>query len=288
MTFLLFLEVLLANGLSRLAAVGGATWFLGRTYARAGTALLAIASGLLLAMPLTHLLPEAFEAQGADPHAIGIVMLCTVLVLVIAGRLVGTGHAHSGEPNHASDNRTAASIPALFCAVGIHNFVDGVLIATTFLVSESAGWLATAAVFAHELASQAGYLVILQEAGKTRRQAVLFCLLLAIPAVIGGICGLVAISCFGWLLPYALAMSAASFLFITLFALLPEVFEEVKGMRANLERLALILAGVVISVMLVGIAHEHDGEEHGHTHGMHALATHHDHAVDELHAEHED
>lgn len=268
MTFLLFLEVLLANGLSRLAAVGGATWLLGRAYARVGTALLAIASGMLLAMPLTHLLPEAFEAQEADPHVIGIVMLCTVLVLVMAGRLVGTGHAHAVEGTATSDNRTAASIPALFCAVGIHNFVDGVLIATTFLVSESAGWLAAVAVFAHELASQAGYLVILREAGKTRRQAVQFCLLLAIPAVIGGICGLVAISCFEWLLPYALAMSAASFLFITLFALLPEVFEGVKGVRANLGRLVLVLAGVALSVALVGIAHDHD-EGEAHVHGAH-------------------
>lgn len=271
----LLLEVILANGLSRLLAVFGADWLLSRAFMRTGSALLAVAGGLLLAMPLTHLLPEAFEAPGADPHEIGFVMLVTVFVLVAAGRLSGTEHAHGAQKDRFTrDARAAAEVPALFCAVGLHNFVDGVLVATTFLVSESAGWLAAGAVLAHELASQVGYLVLLQAAGRSHREAVRFCLLLALPAVAGGVCGLIAIDLFEGLLPYALAMSAASFLFIALFALLPEAFEEAKGLRANLGRLGLVAAGIALSVLLVGIAHDHEHDGHAEEIHQHELLHH--------------
>lgn len=281
MSFLLFLEVLLANAATRAAAIAAAAWLVVRPLARAGDAALAAACGFLLAMPLTHLLPEAMEA-GADPHELGMVMLVTIVVFIIAGRLIGTGHVHEEGVCAGRDGGAAGRLPALFCAAALHNLVDGVLIATTFLVSESAGWLAALAVLAHELPQQTGYMVILREAGRTRREALRFCSGLALAAVLGGVAGLAAIGFFRELLPYALAMSSASFLFITLFGLLPEAFEGVRSLRGDLGRIALILAGIALSLLLVGFAHDHD---HGHEHAqaVEALSEHEAHEVHEVH-----
>lgn len=265
MSILLILEVFLANAATRAFALGCAFWLVAKPLARTANMLLAAACGFLLTMALTHILPEAFEAAGADPHRLGLAMLLTIAVFLVLGRLVGAGHAGHGD----CGGDAASSLPGLFSAASLHGFVDGVLIATTFLVSERAGWLAALAVLAHELPQQAGYLVILRSAGKSTRAAVLFCLGTALAAVVGGFAGLAAVGLFEGLLPYALAMSAASFIYITLFALLPEAFEGCTGVRRNLARLAFVFAGGALSLLLLGFAHEH-GDAHAAGAGFHA------------------
>lgn len=256
MSILLIFEVFLANAATRALALGCAFWLVAKPLARSADALLAAACGFLLTMALTHLLPEAFEAAGADPHRLGLAMLLTVAVFLVLGRLIGAGHV--GHDHADCGPAPAQSLPGLFSAAALHGFVDGVLIATTFLVSERAGWLAALAVLAHELPQQAGFLVILRSAGKSSRTAVLFCLGTALAAVLGGFAGLAAVGFFEGLLPYALAMSAASFTYITLFALLPEAFEGCAGLRANLARFALVFAGGALSLLLLGFAHDHE------------------------------
>lgn len=263
MSVLLCLEVFLANFLTRGATILCAFWLVTRPFARFGDVMLAAASGFLLTMSFTHLLPEAFEADGADPHALGIAMLGVVLLFIIAGCLLGGGHAHEGARGEER------SLPALFAAASLHGFVDGILIATTFLVSESAGWLAALAVLMHELPQQAGFMVILRNAGKSSRAALLFCSGIALSAVLGGFAGLAAIGSFEGLLPYALAMSSASFVYITLFALLPEVFEGSDGKGARVKRLLAVLAGCALSLLLLGAAHEHE-HDHAPIEGFHA------------------
>lgn len=263
MSFLLFLEVFFANLLTRGAAIACAFWLVTRPLARYGDAMLAAACGFLLTMSLTHLLPEAFEVAGTDPHELGIAMLAVVLLFIIAGCLLGGGHAHDAEKSGAR------GLPALFAAASLHGFVDGILIATTFLVSEKAGWLAALAVLMHELPQQAGFMVILGNAGKSPKAQLLFCSGIALSAVAGGVAGLAAIGSFEGLLPYALAMSAASFIYITLFALLPEVFEGVGSFAARSLRLGAVLLGCILSLLVLGAAHDHE-HDHAPIEGFHA------------------
>lgn len=263
MSLLLCLEVFLANFITRGAAILCAFWLVTRPFARFGDVMLAAASGFLLTMSFTHLLPEAFEVEGADPHALGMAMLAVVLLFIISGCLLGGGHAHEAQKGETK------SLPALFAAASLHSFVDGILIVTTFLVSESAGWLAALAVLMHELPQQAGFMVILKNAGKSSRSALLFCSGIALSAVVGGFAGLAAIGSFEGLLPYALAMSSASFVYITLFALLPEVFEGAEEKRARFKSLLAVLADCALSLLLLGAAHEHD-HDHASIEGFHA------------------
>ncbi|MDO5531381.1 ZIP family metal transporter [Sutterella sp.] len=284
MSALLFLEVFLANVLTRAAAIGCAFWLVARPFARHADAILAAACGFLVTMPLTHLLPEAFEAPGADPHALGLAMLATMGVFLAAEHLLGTGHAHEAhhDDHDGHAEHVLPALPGLFTAAALHSFVDGILIATTFFLDERAGWLAALAVLAHELPQQTGYFVILSSAGRSRRFSLLFCSGIAAAAVLGGFLGLGTIHAFEGLLPYALAMSAASFLYITLTSLLPEAFEGARGLRGNLSRLALVALGGILSIVLLGFAHGHDHADHVHEHA-HVEAHVHDHA--EQHAD---
>lgn len=254
----ILLHILAAGLLTRTAAVGIATLLSCRWLAGLSEQLLAVACGLLTAIALTHLIPEAMEMPGVEPHDLGLVMLGTMLVFLVLERCVlHRGHGHD---SHHEDKATATAVMA---GATLHNVVDGVLIASTFLMDERAGWLVALAVCCHEIPQVTGYMVILRNCGFTVRRAVLWCALAALAAILGSVLGWAAVSLSREILPYALAASAASFLFITLHALLPEVFRDHASPREGARQLVLFVFGVGLSTVILGLGHGHD---HGHDH----------------------
>lgn len=249
------LQILAANVLTRVFSLGAAALLSYRWLARLSDELLAAASGLLLAISLTHLIPEAFETTGADAHALGFAMLLTVLGFLILERLFSSTHAHGAQAGEL-DRRAGAA--AMMAGAGLHSFVDGVLIASTFMVSEGAGWLAALAVIIHEIPQTTGFMIILKNAGLTARRSLLWCAAAASMAVLGALVGWGAVSWSREVLPFALAMSAASFLFITLHTLLPEIVRANASPRAAFGQFALFLCGVLLSVVLLGTEHGHE------------------------------
>ena len=262
----ILLHILAAGLLTRTAAVGIATLLSCRWLAGLSEQLLAVACGLLTAIALTHLIPEAMEMPGVEPHDLGLVMLGTMLVFLVLERCVlHRGHGHD---SHHEDKATATAVMA---GAALHNVVDGVLIASTFLMDERAGWLVALAVCCHEIPQVTGYMVILRNCGFTVRRAVLWCALAALAAILGSVLGWAAVSLSREILPYALAASAASFLFITLHALLPEVFRDHASPREGARQLVLFVFGVGLSTVILGLGHGHD---HDHDHASESQTTH--------------
>ena len=104
-----------------------------------------------------------------------------------------------------------------------HNFADGVVIAGAFLVDVQLGIVATLAVMAHEIPHEVGDFMILLNAGFTKKRAFVFNLISGLSAVLGGVIGYFVLEAMQSLLPYALAIAAASFIYIALSDLLPEM-----------------------------------------------------------------
>ena len=140
---------------------------------------------------------------------------------------------------------------------------------------------------AHEVPQQMGCFLIARNAGATKSRALLFCSGIAVAAVVGAAMGLAAVNAFEWLFPYALAMSAASFLYITFFVLIPEVFAGIEDFRGNAARLGWIVLGAAASLLLMNFAHEAHGHGAGvaHVH-VHNHASHEAHEVHEIHGAH--
>lgn len=254
------LHILAAGILTRVLSISVAALLSCRWLAGLSEQFLAVACGLLAAVALTHLIPEAFEMPGVEAHDLGLVMLGTVLLFLFLERIF-THHGHEG-CGEAHPGRAAAT--AVMTGAGLHNFVDGVLIASTFLMDERAGWLVALAVCCHEIPQSTGYMVILKNCGLDARRAVLWCVAAALPTLAGGVAGWAAVSFSREALPFALAASAASFLFITLHALLPEVFRDCRTRRDGLRQLVLFIAGVLLSTVILGIGHDHGHEGHEH------------------------
>ncbi|MFP5383612.1 MAG: ZIP family metal transporter [Gammaproteobacteria bacterium] len=240
-------------GLAGVLTAALTTWHISDAGARR---LVAFAAGTMLAMALLDILPEALALGGAD----------TVMPLVLAGllgfftlqKLSLWRHAHvhdTAAVNAATNITSAAHAPrshigwTIVAGDGLHNFTDGVLIAAAFMADTHLGWLTTLAIVAHEIPQETGDFLALRWAGYSARQALGLNLLASLPAVIGGALAWAMLQQAASLLPYVLAISAASFLYIAISDLLPALNREWCA-RETTWHLALIGAGIALIHLL--------------------------------------
>src|SRR3989344_5588888 len=105
--------------------------------------LTSFAAGVLIAISLLDLLPEAFEM--GDAETTSLFVLAGVLVLFLLEKTSVWFHHHH-EPHGA-----APEIVGVFMGDTLHNFIDGVAIGAAFLISPAAGVATAVAVGMHEL-----------------------------------------------------------------------------------------------------------------------------------------
>ncbi len=213
-----------------------------RVIGKAAQPLSLAAAGFITALAFSHIIPEAFE--GGDPHALGLLMLIGVLALHAAESFIGSGghgHDHHGAMSEGGSGILAGTF--------LHTLCDGVVIAASYMSDVHVGLAMTLAVLSHEIPHEIGDYAVLVSLGMSRSRA--YCVNAAafIGTMTGGLCAYFVISGFDNLLPYALALSGASFLYVALSDLLPR-FRAHDGFKRNAARLILILAGVVLCLLI--------------------------------------
>ena len=273
MTTLLLIVV--ANLASRLIAVGLAALLSFRVFSRCGNLVAAFAAGLLLTIACTHLIPEAL-ATGIDVRSAGGVLLASFVVFLLLDCLLSGmgGHTHSVprvrqipvllgggtriETDACCTRSGGAQVPVLLAGAACHSFVDGVLVAAAFSINAVSGWIVAAAVTAHELPQVIGQIVILMQAGIEKRRACLYVFLASMASVVGGAAGWALLSSLQWLIGYAMLVSAASFIFVVLAVLMPELMHPADGQtkKVPLGLLAAVLAGIAVSLAILEPLHE--------------------------------
>jgi zinc and cadmium transporter len=217
--------------------------------------LVSVATGLLLATALLHLLPEAIAALGNTPRvwyllAGGILGLFCIEQIVAA--IVHTGdtaviqvHAHG----HAHHSLRPAN---LIVASSLHSFLDGVSVAAAFAAGPRVGWITALAISLHEVPHRVGDFAVLLHAGYSATSA----LRMAVLPSLGALLGVALVAAFGasggtavyWLLP----ISAASFLYIACVNLLPELRHQHSRVGIVLQMLCLF-GGAALVALVAGL-----------------------------------
>ncbi len=224
--------------------------------------MVAFSVGILLGAALLHLLPEAVES-GIDPHRLFALLLAGVLGLFLLEKLSILRHSHHHEGDdhahaHGFDARQAGQggVPILV-GDAIHTFCDGIVIAAAFAASPQLGFVATLSIIAHEVPSEVGDFVVLLNAGFSRRRAIAWNVLCSLAGVLGGVAGWLLLESVAALVPYALVLASASFVYIALSDLVPQLHRE--GRRAEsvlqIALMALGLAVIAIAFALIGEPH---------------------------------
>jgi zinc and cadmium transporter len=240
--------------------------------------LVGFATGVLLAVALLDVLPEAFEYD-LPPQQLFTTMLLGLLSFYGLERISVWRHSHADEeghdhhcPPHEHQHAHAHShnhghahpthgqglsrntVMAVLVGGGFHNFVDGVLLAATFLTSPELGWMTAFAVIAHEIPHEAGGFAIVRAAGYSRWRALAMNALSSLSAVVGGLLGYFALRETQAALPYVLVIAASSFLYIAISDLLPLLRSEAHR-RTSMWQTAFMVIGVL--VIAVGVMFEH-------------------------------
>jgi len=251
--------IVVANVLSTVVSIALAAWLSFRYLSTLVDRLVCVSAGLLLTVAFTRLLPEALEG-GIDAVRLGWVLLAGILGFFLLEKLalIHHTHHHEGDEHHHDHGHDAeearrGGIPILV-GDAFHNFADGVVIAAAFLVDWRAGVLATAAVMAHEIPHEVGDFMILLNAGYSRRRAFVFNLISGSSAVAGGIVGYLVLDAVAGLLPYALLLAAASFIYIALSDLLPEMMRRSR-LAQSAPQVMLVLAGVGLAALIGAATH---------------------------------
>lgn len=211
-------------------------------------------AGLLLGAAMLSVLPEAFES-GADAHTLFTVLLAGFIGFYVLQRTTLWRHSHRApeeghQPTHTHAHGLGReSVLTVLIGDGFHNFVDGVLIAAAFLTDPALGWATALAVIAHEIPQEAGDFVLLLSSGLSFRRALLLNALSGLASVLGAVVGYLFLSHAQALLPYALVLAAAGFIYIAIADLLPYLRREPAGMQIAWQTAALA-AGLVMAVLL--------------------------------------
>lgn len=178
--------------------------------------LISYAIGTLLGVALLALLPEALLHLPA-PRVLGT-LLAGILLFFVLEKLVLWRHCHTHD---CEVHGGAASLVLLGDA--FHNFVDGAVIAAAVMTSVPLGVNTAIAVAAHEIPQEVGDFAILLGAGYSRRQALSLNVLSGASGAAGAIVAFVALDQAPAIMPYMLALAAASFLYVAMADLMPDL-----------------------------------------------------------------
>jgi len=211
--------------------------------------LVSFATGTLLGAAFLGLLPHALAAlDSSDTHVIPLAVLLGLLVFFLLEKLVLWRHCHTdpcevhAPEGHGHKHSTGTMV---LIGDGLHNFVDGILIAGAFLTDIHLGVVTSLAVAAHEIPQEVGDFAVLLHSGFSRGSAFFFNILASLTTVVGGVLAFVALREVEALLPYVLAVAASSFIYIAVADLIPTLHQRAEG-RATVQQMLLIAAGILV------------------------------------------
>ncbi len=152
-------------------------------------------------------------------------------------------HAHSHAHNHSGEHDGGRSGMMVMIGDTFHNFVDGILIASAFMVDVNVGIVTSAAIIAHEIPQEVGDFLILLHSGYSKKQAFLFNLVSSFATVVGGTIAYFALQHVQTWAPTILGFAASSMLYVSVADLIPSLHKRTE-LGASISQLLLIGLGV--------------------------------------------
>ncbi len=217
--------------------------------------LVGISVGTLLGAVFFHFLPEVTS----DSYTVGLALniLAGFLVFFIVEKLIHyhhSAHQHSaGTAHHHAYHLAPINLIGDF----VHNFIDGIVIAASYLVSIPLGIAATVSVALHELPQEIADFGILLYAGLSKKKALLFNFLASLSAILGALVGIIAFTKITNFQSFAIPFAIGSFLYIAASNLVPELHKEKKVLNSVLQLFAVIIGAGLMLLLALYAPHAH-------------------------------
>jgi len=212
--------------------------------------LVGFSAGTILGAVYFDLLPEAVELFENDIAFIYIAL--GFVTFFFLERFIYWYHGHG-------DREDIEDLPAIpgrantrefvylnLVGDAIHNFIDGLVIAASFISSTPVGVATTIAVIFHELPQEMGDYGILIYAGFNRKKALLLNFLVALTVVLGGVTSIFLIGVVEEVSGLLISLAAGGFIYLGASELIPELHQQKTLSRSVIQFIAFLLGMTLI------------------------------------------
>lgn len=203
--------------------------------------LVSLSAGALMGGAFLHLIPESLEVF--DGISIFIYVLIGFVLFFIIEKILHWRHCHKEECHI----HTFAHMNLVGDIV--HNLIDGLIIAASFVINIGLGITTTIAVALHEIPQEIGDFGVLIHGGFNKKKALLLNFVTALTAIIGGIVGFYISGESQGFINFLLPFAAGGFIYIAASDLIPEIRKEKKVLK-SLVNLVIFIIGIIIMYLL--------------------------------------
>ena len=205
--------------------------------------LVSLATGALFGDAFIHLIPGSFE-KIKNGSFVGILVILGIIIFFILEKYL---HWHHHEDDELKTHHTGKMV---LISDGLHNLIDGMVIAVSFLAGTEIGIATTLAVILHEIPQEIGDFGILLNSGYTIKRALFLNFLSAILAILGSMVALLIYGASENIIQFLIPVAAGGFIYIAGSDLVPEL-HKTKNIRHSFIQLIAIIFGVVAMILLL-------------------------------------
>jgi zinc and cadmium transporter len=199
--------------------------------------LVSLSAGALMGGAFLHLIPEAVEeSKGMD---IFLFVLVGFILFFVIEKVLHWRHCHKGK----CDVHTFHYMNLVGDA--IHNFIDGLILAASFVTSVELGITTTIAIAAHEIPQEIGDFGVLIYGGFKKKKAIILNFVVALTIVIGGVVGYLISKSVKSAVAFLLPFAAGGFIYIAATDLVPEIKKEL-DFKKYMATLVVFIIGILI------------------------------------------
>jgi len=199
-------------------------WISPERLQRAVPYLVSLAVGVLLGDAFIHLIPDAVARQGSI-STVCLMVLLGIIIFFVLEKVVRWRHDHQLDFTHQTSDSILPIAKMNLVGDAVHNFVDGILIAGSFLVDPVIGATTTFAIIAHEIPQEIGDVGALIYGGFSPRQAVLYNFYGSLSVVVGAVFTLILSQTAESSLVFLLPIAAGGFIYIATTDMMPALHD---------------------------------------------------------------
>ncbi|HBP00888.1 MAG TPA: ZIP family metal transporter [Candidatus Moranbacteria bacterium] len=207
--------------------------------------LVSFSAGTLLGDAFIHLIPESMEGGNG---AVSIYILSGLLFFFVLEKFIHWRHCHeAGCPEHSH------ALPSMILVGdGLHNFIDGMIIAASYLISIPVGIATTIAVLFHEIPQEIGDFGVLVHGGFSKTKALFYNFASASTSVLGAVLVLVASSYSENAEIFLVPFAAGGFIYIATADIIPELHKHKSHkLSESFKQLTFFVAGIFVMWLLL-------------------------------------
>jgi zinc and cadmium transporter len=207
------------------------------------TVLVGLSAGTLLGDSFFHLMPEAINNSAS--LATWAWLLFGIITFFLLEKIICWRHCHIPTSEHHPHPVGTMNL----IGDGLHNLIDGIIIAGSFLVNPALGIATTIAVMIHEIPQEISDFGVLIHAGYAKSKAILLNFLSALISVLGAIIFIFVGIYIDGLMNYVIPFTAGSFIYIATADIIPELHKETK-VSESIKQIISIISGIIIMLAL--------------------------------------